>query len=211
MDKLKRFCRKTFSRRGYGYFAMIVSIILAAIQLYCFAYLLFSNPGGSTTVLINAIFYLISFVFYCFIAMRFYKSINTFINATSAIFSLLLCNYVLPLLQYAIAGLFYLDIFTLVICIIAIVFFVMIIINNRKPSKRNLLILKISGLVFSLIILAFGIYNLIFYSYISLDGLSILDSIYMVLYITDIVLEMICLPIIFGIYPFILSKISNYY
>lgn len=210
---------KLFSRKNFAYFASIVTFILALFEVANLVLIILENPGNVSGALYDVISNIISIGFYLFISAYFRRSVVNFAYAFSAIFSLLLCDYIIPFVfQIIMAGPFSILLTLLsVTAVVSIVYFIMMILENKKRSIKYLLILKIFGVIFGLSGLALGIY----YIYDTITDLIILsvdlsgDNI--VLYVSGIfliinyIINVISVPLIFALYPFILAKERFYY
>lgn len=206
---------KLFSRRNFAYFASIVTFILALFEVINLVFTILENPGNVSNALYDVILNIISIMFYLFISAYFRRSNVNFTYAFSAIFSLLLCDYIIPLIFQIITMGVISIIFILssVSAVISVVYFIIMLLENKKRSNKYLLILKIFGVIFAISGLAFGIYYI--YEIISIaiiapsdDPLALASSI---LIIINYFISTICVPIIFALYPFILAKERYYY
>lgn len=206
---------KIFSKRNFAYFASIVTFILALFEVINLVFTILENPGNVSNALYDVILNIISIMFYLFISAYFRRSNVNFGYAFSAIFSLLLCDYIIPLIFQIITMGVISIIFILssVSAVISVVYFIIMLLENKKRSNKYLLILKIFGVIFAISGLAFGIYYI--YEIISIviivpsdDPLALTSSI---LIIINYFISTICVPIIFALYPFILAKERYYY
>lgn len=206
---------KIFSRKTFAYFASIVTFILALFEVANLILTILNNPGNVSGALYEVITIIISIAFYLFISTYFRRSVVNFAYAFSAIFSLLLCDYIIPFVfQIIMAGPFsILFILSSVTTVTSIVYFIMMILENKKRSEKYLLILKIFGVIFAASGLALGIY----YIYETISNLIILSGDDTVSYVSGIfliinyIINVISVPLIFALYPFILAKERFYY
>lgn len=206
---------KIFSRKTFAYFASIVTFILALFEVANLVLIILENPGNVSGALYDVISNIISIGFYLFISAYFRRSVVNFTYAFSAIFSLLLCDYIIPFVfQIIMMGPFsILFILSSVTAVVSIVYFIMMILENKKRSNKYLLILKIFGVIFGLSGLALGIYYIydiiaIMLSNPSLTTISYVSGIFLII---NYIINVISVPLIFALYPFILAKERFYY
>ena len=205
---------KIFSRKTFAYFASIVTFILALFEVANLILTILENPGNVSGALYDVITIIISIAFYLFISAYFRRSASNFAYAFSAIFSLLLCDYILPFVfQIIFMGPFsILFILSSVTAVTSIVYFIMMILENKKRSEKYLLILKIFGVIFAASGLALGIYYIydviaIMLSNSALTTISYVSGIFLII---NYVINVISVPLIFALYPFVLAK-ERYY
>lgn len=205
---------KIFSKRNFALFASIVTFILALFEVANLILTILENPGNVSGALYDVITIIISIAFYLFISAYFRRSVVNFAYAFSAIFSLLLCDYIIPFVfQIITMGPFsILFILSSVTALVSIVYFIMMILENKKRSNKYLLILKIFGVIFGLSGLALGIYYIydiiaIMLSNPALTTISYVSGIFLII---NYVINVISVPLIFALYPFILAK-ERYY
>lgn len=203
---------KIFNRNNFALFGFITSLVLALLQVVSLIMLIFNNLGNAQAVIVDAFSLIISVAFYLFIAFYFKKSKLNFGYAFSALFSLLLCDYIIPLIFDYIESIFSLSIiFPSIIALLAVVYFIFMLLETKNRNKKYLTTLKVIGIIFGVAALGLGIYNLttliIFFDF-SGDVTSIFSIVIIIIYT---VAEMICLPIVFACYPFILAKERYYY
>ena len=206
---------KIFSRKTFAYFASIVTFILALFEVANLILTILENPGNVSGALYDVITIIISIAFYLFISAYFRRSVSNFAYAFSAIFSLLLCDYILPFaFQIIFMGPFsILFILSSVTTVTSIVYFIMMILENKKRSEKYLLILKIFGVIFAASGLALGIYYIYDVIAIMLSNpapttISYVSGIFLII---NYVINVISVPLIFALYPFILAKERFYY
>lgn len=206
---------KLFSRKNFAYFASIVTFILALFEVANLVLIILENPGNVSGALYDVISNIISIGFYLFISAYFRRSVVNFAYAFSAIFSLLLCDYIIPFVfQIIMMGPFsILFILSSVTAIVSIVYFIMMILENKKRSNKYLLILKIFGVIFGLSGLALGIYYIYDVIAIMLSNpapttISYVSGIFLII---NYIINVISVPLIFALYPFILAKERFYY
>ena len=205
---------KIFSRKTFAYFASIVTFILALFGVANLILTILENPGNVSGALYEVITIIISIAFYLFISAYFRRSVSNFAYAFSAIFSLLLCDYILPFVfQIIMMGPFsILFILSSVTAVTSIVYFIMMILENKKRSEKYLLILKIFGVIFAASGLALGIYYIydviaIMLSNPALTTISYVSGIFLII---NYIINVISVPLIFALYPFVLAK-ERYY
>ena len=205
---------KIFSKRNFALFASIVTFILALFEVANLILTILENPGNVSGALYDVITIIISIAFYLFISAYFRRSVVNFAYAFSAIFSLLLCDYILPFaFQIIFMGPFsILFILSSVTAVTSIVYFIMMILENKKRSEKYLLILKIFGVIFAASGLALGIYYIydviaIMLSNPALTTISYVSGIFLII---NYVINVISVPLIFALYPFVLAK-ERYY
>ena len=205
---------KIFSRKTFAYFASIVTFILALFEVANLILTILNNPGNVSGALYEVITIIISIAFYLFISTYFRRSVVNFAYAFSAIFSLLLCDYILPFVfQIIMMGPFsILFILSSVTAVTSIVYFIMMILENKKRSEKYLLILKIFGVIFAVSGLALGIYYIYDVIAIMLSNpapttISYVSGIFLII---NYVINVISVPLIFALYPFVLAK-ERYY
>ena len=205
---------KIFSRKTFAYFASIVTFILALFEVANLILTILENPGNVSGALYEVITIIISIAFYLFISAYFRRSVSNFAYAFSAIFSLLLCDYIIPFVfQIIMMGPFsILFILSSVTAVTSIVYFIMMILENKKRSEKYLLILKIFGVIFAASGLALGIYYIydviaIMLSNPALTTISYVSGVFLII---NYVINVISVPLIFALYPFVLAK-ERYY
>lgn len=205
---------KIFSKETFARFASIVTFILALFEVANLILTILENPGNVSGALYDVITIIISIAFYLFISAYFRRSVSNFAYAFSAIFSLLLCDYILPFaFQIIFMGPFsILFILSSVTAVTSIVYFIMMILENKKRSEKYLLILKIFGVIFAASGLALGIYYIydviaIMLSNPALTTISYVSGIFLII---NYVINVISVPLIFALYPFVLAK-ERYY
>lgn len=205
---------KIFSKETFSRFASIVTFILALFEVANLILTILENPGNVSGALYDVITIIISIAFYLFISAYFRRSVSNFAYAFSAIFSLLLCDYILPFaFQIIFMGPFsILFILSSVTAVTSIVYFIMMILENKKRSEKYLLILKIFGVIFAASGLALGIYYIydviaIMLSNPALTTISYVSGIFLII---NYVINVISVPLIFALYPFVLAK-ERYY
>lgn len=205
---------KIFSKETFARFASIVTFILALFEVANLILTILENPGNVSGALYDVITIIISIAFYLFISAYFRRSVSNFAYAFSAIFSLLLCDYILPFVfQIIFMGPFsILFILSSVTAVTSIVYFIMMILENKKRSEKYLLILKIFGVIFAASGLALGIYYIydviaIMLSNPALTTISYVSGIFLII---NYVINVISVPLIFALYPFVLAK-ERYY
>lgn len=205
---------KIFSRATFARFASIVTFILALFEVANLILTILENPGNVSGALYDVITIIISIAFYLFISAYFRRSVSNFAYAFSAIFSLLLCDYILPFaFQIIFMGPFsILFILSSITTVTSIVYFIMMILENKKRSEKYLLILKIFGVIFAASGLALGIYYIydviaIMLSNPALTTISYVSGIFLII---NYVINVISVPLIFALYPFVLAK-ERYY
>ena len=206
---------KIFSRKTFAYFASIVTFILALFEVANLILTILNNPGNVSGALYEVITIIISIAFYLFISAYFRRSVSNFAYAFSAIFSLLLCDYILPFVfQIIMMGPFsILFILSSVTTVTSIVYFIMMILENKKRSEKYLLILKIFGVIFAASGLALGIYYIYDVIAIMLSNpepttISYVSGIFLII---NYIINVISVPLIFALYPFVLAKERYYY
>lgn len=205
---------KIFSRETFARFASIVTFILALFEVANLILTILENPGNVSGALYDVVTIIISIAFYLFISAYFRRSVSNFAYAFSAIFSLLLCDYILPFaFQIIFMGPFsILFILSSVTAVTSIVYFIMMILENKKRSEKYLLILKIFGVIFAASGLALGIYYIydviaIMLSNSALTTISYVSGVFLII---NYVINVISVPLIFALYPFVLAK-ERYY
>lgn len=206
---------KIFSRETFARFASIITFILALFEVANLVLTILENPGNVSGALYDVITIIISIAFYLFISAYFRRSVSNFTYAFSAIFSLLLCDYILPFIfQIIFMGPFsILFILSSVTAVTSIVYFIMTILENKKRSEKYLLILKIFGVIFAASGLALGIYYIydviaIMLSNPALTTISYVSGVFLII---NYIINVISVPLIFALYPFILAKERFYY
>lgn len=206
---------KIFSRETFARFASIVTFILALFEVANLILTILENPGNVSGALYDVITIIISIAFYLFISAYFRRSVSNFAYAFSAIFSLLLCDYIIPFVfQIIMMGPFsILFILSSVTAVTSIVYFIMMILENKKRSEKYLLILKIFGVIFAASGLALGIYYIYDVIAIMLSNPAPTTISYVsgILLIINYVINVISVPLIFALYPFVLAKERFYY
>lgn len=197
----------------------IVSYILATlllVQLCLTIGVNYSNLSNSYDFLIS---YTINTVFYIMIAGYFKKGKDNFYYIFYAILLLILGNYIIPIIMSILRLDFTSFIFIplLISSVLAILYFIFLALENKKREKKYFKVLMVVGFIFGLAAFVYGIISIVFYIISMVQLISNLKEMeltttyllsilgYVVLILTNLV-ETVAIPILFGIYPFILKK-----
>ena len=197
----------------------IVSYILATlllVQLCLTIGVNYSNLSNDYDFLIT---YTINTIFYIMIAGYFNKGKNNFYYIFYAILLLILGNYIIPIIMSILRLDFTSFIFIplLISSILAILYFIFLALENKKREKKYFKALMVVGLIFGIAAFIYGIFNIVIYSIFMVELIGNLKEMeittnqllaifgYIVLILTNLV-ETVAIPILFGIYPFILKK-----
>jgi len=150
----KLFCKKNFITLGIFFCSgmTIINLVCAIIVS-----LIASKEGTSlSSYIYDVISYGINTLFYLYLTNTFYKAKNNFGYCSQAIYVLLLCNYIVPLVlnlieilaSNIITGVWGLGIITLS-SICAIVYFILLLVSFRKGLSKKI---NISLIVFGSIL-----------------------------------------------------------
>ena len=194
---------------------------LLLIQLCLSIGLNYKNLNVNYDFLIS---YTINTVFYIMIAGYFKKGKDNFYYIFYAILLLILGNYIIPIIMSILRLDFTLFIFIplLISSVLAILYFIFLALENKKREKKYFKVLMVIGFIFGLAAFVYGIISIVFYIISMVQLISNLKEMeltttyllsilgYVVLILTNLV-ETVAIPILFGIYPFILKKERLYW
>lgn len=162
--KLQRF----FRRIHIGGIGAVVCTADLLLELYSFAITLFTNQLNSNNIT-NIIFLVINCVFDLYLVRYFLQSKenNNLSFAKLAIILLVIANYIMPAISNAIQGILNSSIgmvlFSIILSggILGIVYFILLVLENKHIGKRNYLIMAILGGIMFLFGIVQGVLNII--------------------------------------------------
>ena len=231
-----KFKRHLVTRKNLANLGIIVSTIFLLSQIFEMILSAFVYDYYSINNISDLIFDCFTLVFYLIVINNFIKCKDNLFFGFYSILLLIISNYILPLITSIISGaLQLLIIIPSITSAIAVVYFIFLCIENKKRTPKSVKWLKIIGIIFALLSIAYGIFLLvdtiqsfilivdsgyidiveIFLSFSSnADNVSLTVAICLdkILRLVFSMLSIFCLnmivgqPLIFGFYPFVLYK-----
>lgn len=204
--------RQLVTRKNLANLGIIVSTIFLLSQIFEMILSAFVYDYYSINNISDLIFDCFTIVFYLIVINNFIKCKDNLFFGFYSILLLIISNYILPLITSIISGaLQLLIIIPSITSAIAVVYFIFLCIENKKRTPKSVKWLKIIGIIFALLSIAYGIFLLVdtIQSFI-----LIVDSVYidiknvfsLIVYLIFCLNMIIGQPLIFGFYPFVLYK-----
>ena len=160
----------------------------------------------------NLIFDCFTLVFYLIVINNFIKCKDNLFFGFYSILLLIISNYILPLITSIISGaLQLLIIIPSITSAIAVVYFIFLCIENKKRTPKSVKWLKIIGIIFASLSIAYGIFLLVdtiqsFMLIVDSGYIDIKNVFSLIVYLIFCLNMIIGQPLIFGFYPFVLYK-----
>lgn len=207
-----KFNRRLVTRKNLANLGIIVSTIFLLSQIFEMILSAFVYDYYSINNISDLIFDCFTLVFYLIVINNFIKCKDNLFFGFYSILLLIISNYILPLITSIISGaLRLLIIIPSITSAIAVVYFIFLCIENKKRTPKSVKLLKIIGIIFALLSVAYGIFLLvdIIQSFILIADSGYIDikNIFsLIIYLIFCLNMIIGQPLIFGFYPFVLYK-----
>lgn len=207
-----KFNRHLVTRKNLANLGIIVSTIFLLSQIFEMILSAFVYDYYSINNISNLIFDCFSLVFYLIVINNFIKCKDNLFFGFYSILLLIISNYILPLITSIISGaLQLLIIIPSITSAIAVVYFIFLCIENKKRTPKSVKWLKIIGIIFALLSIAYGIFLLIdtiqsFMLIVDSGYIDIKNVFSLIVYLIFCLNMIIGQPLIFGFYPFVLYK-----
>lgn len=207
-----KFNRRIVTRKNLANLGIVVSTIFLLSQIIQMILNAFIYDNYSLNNISDLIFDCFTLVFYLFVINNFIKCKENLFYGFYSILLLIISNYILPLITSIISGaLQLLIIIPSLTSAIAVIYFVMLCIENKKRTPKSIKWLKIIGIIFALLSIAYGIFlfvNAIQSLMVAIDTgyYDIKDIFSLIIYLIFSLNMIIGQPLIFGFYPFVLYK-----
>ena len=207
-----KFNRHLVTRKNLANLGIIVSTIFLLSQIFEMILSAFVYDYYSINNISNLIFDCFSLVFYLIVINNFIKCKDNLFFGFYSILLLIISNYILPLITSIISGaLQLLIIIPSITSAIAVVYFIFLCIENKKRTPKSVKWLKIIGIIFALLSIAYGIFLLVdtiqsFMLIVDSGYIDIKNVFSLIVYLIFCLNMIIGQPLIFGFYPFVLYK-----
>lgn len=207
-----KFNRHLVTRKNLANLGIIVSTIFLLSQIFEMILSAFVYDYYSTNNISNLIFDCFTLVFYLIVINNFIKCKDNLFFGFYSILLLIISNYILPLITSIISGaLQLLIIIPSITSAIAVVYFIFLCIENKKRTPKSVKWLKIIGIIFALLSIAYGIFLLVdtiqsFMLIVDSGYIDIKNVFSLIVYLIFCLNMIIGQPLIFGFYPFVLYK-----
>lgn len=207
-----KFNRHLITRKNLSNLGIIVSTIFLLSQIFEMILSAFVYDYYSINNISNLIFDCFSLVFYLIVINNFIKCKDNLFFGFYSILLLIISNYILPLITSIISGaLQLLIIIPSITSAIAVVYFIFLCIENKKRTPKSVKWLKIIGIIFALLSIAYGIFLLVdtiqsFMLIVDSGYIDIKNVFSLIVYLIFCLNMIIGQPLIFGFYPFVLYK-----
>lgn len=207
-----KFNRHLVTRKNLANLGIIVSTIFLLSQIFEMILSAFVYDYYSINNISNLIFDCFTLVFYLIVINNFIKCKDNLFFGFYSILLLIISNYILPLITSIISGaLQLLIIIPSITSAIAVVYFIFLCIENKKRTPKSVKWLKIIGIIFALLSIAYGIFLLVdtiqSFMLIAESGYIDIKNIFsLIIYLIFCLNMIIGQPLIFGFYPFVLYK-----
>lgn len=207
-----KFKRRLVTRKNLANLGIIVSTIFLLSQIFEMILNAFVYDYYSINNISNLIFDCFSLVFYLIVINNFIKCKDNLFFGFYSILLLIISNYILPLITSIISGaLQLLIIIPSITSAIAVVYFIFLCIENKKRTPKSVKWLKIIGIIFALLSIAYGIFLLVdtiqsFMLIVDSGYIDIKNVFSLIVYLIFCLNMIIGQPLIFGFYPFVLYK-----
>ena len=189
-----------------------VSTIFLLSQIFEMILSAFVYDYYSINNISDLIFDCFTLVFYLIVINNFIKCKDNLFFGFYSILLLIISNYILPLITSIISGaLQLLIIIPSITSAIAVVYFIFLCIENKKRTPKSVKWLKIIGIIFALLSIAYGIFLLVdtiqsFMLIVDSGYIDIKNVFSLIVYLIFCLNMIIGQPLIFGFYPFVLYK-----
>ena len=207
-----KFNRHLVTRKNLANLGIIVSTIFLLSQIFEMILNAFVYDYYSINNISNLIFDCFTLVFYLIVINNFIKCKDNLFFGFYSILLLIISNYILPLITSIISGaLQLLIIIPSITSAIAVVYFIFLCIENKKRTPKSVKWLKIIGIIFALLSIAYGIFLLVdtiqsFMLTVDSGYIDIKNVFSLIVYLIFCLNMIIGQPLIFGFYPFVLYK-----
>ena len=207
-----KFNRHLVTRKNLANLGIIVSTIFLLSQIFEMILSAFVYDYYSINNISNLIFDCFTLVFYLIVINNFIKCKDNLFFGFYSILLLIISNYILPLITSIISGaLQLLIIIPSITSAIAVVYFIFLCIENKKRTPKSAKWLKIIGIIFALLSIAYGIFLLVdtiqsFMLIVNSGYIDIKNVFSLIVYLIFCLNMIIGQPLIFGFYPFVLYK-----
>lgn len=207
-----KFNRHLVTRKNLANLGIIVSTIFLLSQIFEMILSAFVYDYYSINNISNLIFDCFTLVFYLIVINNFIKCKDNLFFGFYSILLLIISNYILPLITSIISGaLQLLIIIPSITSAIAVVYFIFLCIENKKRTPKSVKWLKIIGIIFALLSIAYGIFLLVdtiqsFMLIVDSGYIDIKNVFSLIVYLIFCLNMIVGQPLIFGFYPFVLYK-----
>lgn len=207
-----KFNRHLVTRKNLANLGIIVSTIFLLSQIFEMILSAFVYDYYSINNISNLIFDCFTLVFYLIVINNFIKCKDNLFFGFYSILLLIISNYILPLITSIISGaLQLLIIIPSITSAIAVVYFIFLCIENKKRTPKSVKWLKIIGIIFASLSIAYGIFLLVdtiqsFMLIVDSGYIDIKNVFSLIVYLIFCLNMIIGQPLIFGFYPFVLYK-----
>ena len=207
-----KFNRHLVTRKNLANLGIIVSTIFLLSQIFEMILSAFVYDYYSINNISNLIFDCFTLVFYLIVINNFIKCKDNLFFGFYSILLLIISNYILPLITSIISGaLQLLIIIPSITSAIAVVYFIFLCIENKKRTPKSVKWLKIIGIIFALLSIAYGIFLLVdtiqsFMLIVDSGYIDIKNVFSLIVYLIFCLNMIIGQPLIFSFYPFVLYK-----
>lgn len=207
-----KFKRHLVTRKNLANLGIIVSTIFLLSQIFEMILSAFIYDYYSINNISDLIFDCFTLVFYLIVINNFIKCKDNLFFGFYSILLLIISNYILPLITSIISGaLQLLIIIPSITSAIAVVYFIFLCIENKKRTPKSVKWLKIIGIIFALLSIAYGIFLLVdtiqsFILIFDSGYIDIKNVFSLIVYLIFCLNMIIGQPLIFGFYPFVLYK-----
>lgn len=207
-----KFNRHLVTRKNLANLGIIVSTIFLLSQIFEMILSAFVYDYYSINNISDLIFDCFTLVFYLIVINNFIKCKDNLFFGFYSILLLIISNYILPLITSIISGaLQLLIIIPSITSAIAVVYFIFLCIENKKRTPKSVKWLKIIGIIFALLSIAYGIFLLVdtiqsFMLIVDSGYIDIKNVFSLIVYLIFCLNMIIGQPLIFGFYPFVLYK-----
>lgn len=207
-----KFKRHLVTRKNLANLGIIVSTIFLLSQIFEMILSVFVYDYYSINNISDLIFDCFTLVFYLIVINNFIKCKDNLFFGFYSILLLIISNYILPLITSIISGaLQLLIIIPSITSAIAVVYFIFLCIENKKRTPKSVKWLKIIGIIFALLSIAYGIFLLVdtiqsFILIVDSGYIDIKNVFSLIVYLIFCLNMIIGQPLIFGFYPFVLYK-----
>ena len=205
-----KFKRHLVTRKNLANLGIIVSTIFLLSQIFEMILSAFVYDYYSINNISDLIFDCFTLVFYLIVINNFIKCKDNLFFGFYSILLLIISNYILPLITSIISGaLQLLIIIPSITSAIAVVYFIFLCIENKKRTPKSVKWLKIIGIIFALLSIAYGIFLLVdtiqsFILMVDSGYIDIKNVFSLIVYLIFCLNMIIGQPLIFGFYPFVL-------
>lgn len=207
-----KFKRHLVTRKNLANLGIIVSTIFLLSQIFEMILSAFVYDYYSINNISDLIFDCFTIVFYLIVINNFIKCKDNLFFGFYSILLLIISNYILPLITSIISGaLQLLIIIPSITSAIAVVYFIFLCIENKKRTPKSVKWLKIIGIIFALLSIAYGIFLLVdtiqsFMLIVDSGYIDIKNVFSLIVYLIFCLNMIVGQPLIFGFYPFVLYK-----